>query len=82
MIADDGANLYIDGKKIIDNDGRHSAKAEQNSIFLSEGKHDFRVNYFQGPRFNMALELRWKAPGDWFFSYIPTRYLMRPDSDK
>ncbi|WP_176736799.1 PA14 domain-containing protein [Oligoflexus tunisiensis] len=78
LVADDGAVLYIDQNKVIDNDGLHETQAKNGRSRLSAGIHDFRVSYFQGPRYDIALELYWKGPQDSEFSYIPAANLMRP----
>jgi hypothetical protein len=55
--SDDGSKLYIDGKLVIDNDGIHSPTEVEQSIMLSAGVHTLRVEYFQGPRYDIALQL-------------------------
>ena len=55
--SDDGSKLFIDNQLVIDNDGGHAAQARSNSIMLTKGVHDIRVEYFQGPRYSIALEL-------------------------
>ena len=69
--ADDGAKLYIDGELVVDNDGLHAEKAVVGSINLVAGQHDIVMEYFQGPRFHIALELYWKAPGTSSYTYVP-----------
>lgn len=61
--SDDGAILYLDGKKVFDNDGIHAASTAGGSVKLSEGEHDFRLSYFQGPRYQVALRLWVTPPG-------------------
>lgn len=78
LIADDGAILYIANQKIIDNDGVHAVVEKTGTADLKAGDLSFRVSYFQGPRFDIALELMWKAPGATEFSYIPKANLKRP----
>jgi hypothetical protein len=78
LIADDGANLYIADQKVIDNDGVHPVLEKSGSAALTTGDVNFRVSYFQGPRFNIALELMWKGPNDTEFTYIPRAFLKRP----
>ena len=63
LIADDGANLYIDQELVIDNDGQHPPKEMVGAVPLSRGVHEIRVSYFQGPRFHVALVLKMAAPG-------------------
>lgn len=69
--ADDGAKLYIDGQLVVDNDGQHAEKAVVGSINLTKGQHDIVVEYFQGPRYHIALELFWKTPGTSTYAYVP-----------
>jgi hypothetical protein len=61
--ADDGAIVFIDDKKLIDNDGVHPPKSESASTFLTAGDHQLRVRYLQGPRTEMALQLFVTPPG-------------------
>jgi len=61
--SDDGSRLYIDNRKVVDNDGAHAAHTRSGSIRLSRGKHSIRVEYFQGPRFSVALQLWILPPG-------------------
>jgi hypothetical protein len=62
--SDDGANLYIDGKLVIDNNGIHGPKIETGGVKLKRGIHRVRVAYFQGPRTQVALVLAVTRPGD------------------
>jgi hypothetical protein len=64
LTADDGANLYIDGELIVDNDGQHVARERVGAATLSRGVHEIRVSYFQGPRFHVALVLKMARPGE------------------
>ena len=62
--SDDGSILYIDGKRVIRNDGVHPEEREQGRVRLKAGAHSIRVSYFQGPRFHVALTLRVAGPKD------------------
>ena len=64
--SDDGSKLYIDNKRIIDNDGIHPIQYEEASMTLKGGIHSIRISYFQGPRTGIALVLGVARPGeDW-----------------
>jgi hypothetical protein len=64
--SDDGSKLYIDNKRVIDNDGIHPIQYEEGSITLKGGIHSIRISYFQGPRTDLALILGVARPGeDW-----------------
>jgi mono/diheme cytochrome c family protein len=62
--SDDGAILWIDGKVVVDNDGRHPADKEKASkeIELKAGMHPLVLTYFQDGG-GMALEVLWEGPG-------------------
>jgi hypothetical protein len=64
LLADDGARLKLDNKVVIDNDGMHSATAVSAAARLTRGVHDITVEYFQGPRFIVALVLAIARPGE------------------
>jgi len=57
VASDDGSKLYIDDKRVIDNDGVHPLKAEECAVRLKGGIHTLRLSYFQGPRTHLALML-------------------------
>lgn len=62
LTSDDGSRLYIDGKKVVDNDGVHATEMKEGKIKLKQGVHEIRVQYFQGPRFHVALILEVMPP--------------------
>ncbi len=72
--SDDGSVLWLDGEKLIDNDGLHGSQERRGVRALAAGMHSLRVDFFQrgGDR---ALELWVEGPGialqrvpsDWFF---------------
>ena len=68
--SDDGANLYIDGVKVIDNDGLHAPRAADGEVYLEAGLHDIKIDYYQGPRYLIALELFWQHSGTDGFEII------------
>jgi hypothetical protein len=61
--SDDGARVYIDDRLVLDNDGVHAPRVRDGSVELAGGSHDIVVEYFQGPRYEIALELSWKHSG-------------------
>lgn len=63
VLSDDGANVYVDGKKIVDNDGIHPPQDKTGSVTLSAGQHAIQVDYYQGPRDQIALQLFVTPPG-------------------
>lgn len=63
LASDDGSRLIIDGKEIIINDGTHPMQSASGQVYLSRGHHQIEVDYFQGPREYVALQLFWTPPG-------------------
>lgn len=61
--ADDGAVLFVDGQVVVDNDGVHEAISRSGEVELSAGPHRVRVWYFQGMRYEVALQLFVTPPG-------------------
>jgi hypothetical protein len=64
LLSDDGSKLFIDSTLIIDNDGIHSPKSVEGQIYLSKGTYPIRVDYFQGPKTQIALQLFSTKPGE------------------
>jgi hypothetical protein len=64
LFSDDGSMLYIDGKKVVRNDGLHPTRRADGSATLSQGVHSLRLSYFQGPREWVALLLGIRKPGE------------------
>ena len=62
LSSDDGSMLYLDGKKLIDNDGIHPNTAKEASINLTPGMHAIRVNWFEKGG-EEVLALDWAGPG-------------------
>jgi hypothetical protein len=62
LVSDDGSVLYIDGNKIIDNDGLHGRKSGLGQEHLLKGAHSISVDYFQAGG-KAALQLFWIPPG-------------------
>lgn len=63
ILSDDGTRLYVDGKPVVDNDGVHKARSQQGVVQLSPGSHQLTLDYFQGPRYAIALQVYVTAPG-------------------
>ncbi len=61
LTSDDGSILWIDGKKVVDNDGTHGAREAGGEVPLQAGLHSFRVGYFQTVT-GLALRVQWEGP--------------------
>ena len=60
--SDDGSYLFIDGKMVIENDGKHKPESRSGSIQLRAGEHQLRMLYAQTID-RMALQLFVRVPG-------------------
>ena len=63
LLSDDGSKLYIDDQLEIDNDDLHPPFEKRADVDLTGGVHSIRVSYFQGPRFQVALQLKIAGAG-------------------
>lgn len=57
LVSDDGSMLYIDGTKVIENDGVHGVRSVNGTANLAPGRHQVRLEYFQGNKGPVALQL-------------------------
>lgn len=57
LLSDDGAKLFIDKKLVVDNNGIHGPSSKLGSVNLEASKHSLRLEYFQGPKTQIALQL-------------------------
>jgi len=59
--SDDGSQLFIDGKKVVDNDGLHPEVTREGKVTLKAGKHRLEVRFFENTG-GEVLKVSWKAP--------------------
>ena len=64
LLSDDGAKLKLNGKTVVSNDGQHGPTAISAGATLTRGVYEVTVEYFQGPRFSVALVLAAAGPGE------------------
>ncbi|CAG5005366.1 Phosphopentomutase [Dyadobacter sp. CECT 9275] len=60
--SDDGSMLYIDGQKVVDNNGNHGVMEETGTIKLTAGKHAIRVEFYNNGG-GFWLDAFYKGPG-------------------
>ncbi len=60
--SDDGSVLWIDGEKVVDNDGPHSMQRIDGLVPLARGRHRFRLAYFNGGG-SAGLQVLWGRDG-------------------
>jgi mono/diheme cytochrome c family protein len=59
--SDDGSQLFIDEKMVVDNDGEHAPAEKSGKVKLKSGDHTFMVTFFQGGG-GAEFKVQWKAP--------------------
>ncbi|MBL9120141.1 MAG: DUF1080 domain-containing protein, partial [Phycisphaerae bacterium] len=75
LTSDDGSRLRIDGKILIDHDGRHGASSlSSGEVTLGPGAHPLWVDYFDGGG-QRTLVLEWKRAGATEFEVIGAGHL-------
>jgi hypothetical protein len=63
VLASDGALVYVDSAKLIDDDGVHPPQEGKATVTLTPGSHRFRVDYFKAGTDNVALQVWVTPPG-------------------
>ena len=61
LASDDGSQLFLNEKLIIDNDGPHGATFVQKRVGLAKGLHKLRLKYYEGA-VAQELYLEWSSP--------------------
>ena len=78
LTSDDGSELWLDGQSLVTNYGSHGMREISQYIQLDAGKHDFRVEFFQGGGPH-GLQLSWEGPNQ-SKSLIPSSAFSLSDS--
>ncbi|SMF22678.1 PA14 domain-containing protein [Pseudobacteriovorax antillogorgiicola] len=76
--SDDGAKVYLDDSLVIDNDGLHEPITKVEQVFLEAGSHELIIEYYQGPRLEIALQLGWTLPGEEINQWIAPKFFKPP----
>jgi len=61
LTSDDGSELWVDGQSLVTNYGSHGMREMSQYTQINAGKHDFRVEFFQGGGPH-GLQLSWEGP--------------------
>ncbi len=59
--GDDGVEVFIDGEKVINNDGLHSFRTRTGEVELDPGTYEVEVRYFENYG-RAGLKLEWEGP--------------------
>jgi PA14 domain/F5/8 type C domain len=77
--SDDGSTLYIDGRLVVDNGGRHSTLTRSGSVQLERGPHRVLLEYVQAGG-GFSIDWTWAHDGGpvrppaWLLSQQPAGY--------
>ena len=82
LLADDGADLYIDDRLVIENDGQHPPLEKLGEVELGPGIHSMHVPYYQGPKYLVALVLKVAGPSEKEFHIFSTEDFKPPPDAK
>lgn len=77
LTSDDGSDLFINGKKVLDNDGVHAAQPVAGTVNLTAGWHPFVIRYFENYG-EEVLKWEWAPPGQRDFTVVPTEAMRVP----
>ena len=73
--SDDGSVLYLNGNKLIDNDGMHGVDYKENMVYLKEGLYKLQLDFMQGVG-GKFLSLNWKPEDGEAWAVIPMSRLL------
>ncbi|NOD36505.1 MULTISPECIES: PA14 domain-containing protein [unclassified Ruegeria] len=62
LSGDDGAQLVVNGKVVVENDGLHAYQTKSGEVHLDAGAHHIEVRYFENYG-RAGLKLEWDGPG-------------------
>ena len=60
--GDDGAQLFVNGQPVVENDGLHAYQTKSGEVQLDPGTHHIEVRYFENYG-HAGLKLEWEGPG-------------------
>ena len=60
--SDDGAQIYVDGVRIVNNDGSHAVSTVSGTVSLTTGTHAIEVRYYDDVSV-AELTVEWSGPG-------------------
>ena len=72
--SEDGARLWIDGQLVVNDDASHSFRWQSGAIFLTQGRHDVELRFFERS-YIAGLTFAWQGPNDDHESIVPTTAL-------
>lgn len=68
--SDDGSDLWINGIRVVNNDGLHGPQTRSGTIVLTAGTHDFVARIFDNNG-GSSMIASWQGPGETAATIIP-----------
>lgn len=70
ITSDDGMRVILNGAPVLEDDGLHAPRTKNSNVNLVKGLYEMEVQWFQGPKTQIAAELKWATPGNSSLRYI------------
>jgi hypothetical protein len=70
ITSDDGMRILLSNSPILQDDGLHAPRTTTAVVSLSSGTYPLEVQWFQGPRTQIAAELKWQTPNNSTLRYL------------
>lgn len=70
ITSDDGMRVLLNNAVVLSDDGLHAPRTQASTAILYSGLYDLEVQWFQGPRTQIAAELKWATPSNSTLRYI------------
>ncbi len=70
ITSDDGMRVLLNNTAVLQDDNLHAPRTATASTNLVKGLYNMEVQWFQGPRTQIAAELKWSTPSNSTLRYI------------
>lgn len=70
ITSDDGMRVLLNNTAVVQDDGLHAPRTATAVTTLVKGLYNMEVQWFQGPRTQIAAELKWTTPSNSTLRYI------------
>ena len=70
ITSDDGMRVLLNNSPVLQDDGLHAPRTASAQANLVKGTYNMEVQWFQGPRTQIAAELKWATPSNATLRYI------------
>ncbi len=70
ITSDDGMRVLLNNSSVVQDDGLHAPRTASAVTNLVVGLYNMEVQWFQGPRTQIAAELKWSTPNNSTLRYV------------